>query len=99
MRNSTTSVSEIGGPHSSDSSEQLLVLVIMRFVPWPSLMQLKKKYSQQQQSDGELISYWEPLASSPGYSQILSRSCGEKLGEGLEPLLCLGPEMVDTVST
>ena len=39
------------------------------------------------------------LASSLGHSKILSRSCGEKLGEGLVPLLRHGPEMVDSVST
>ena len=39
------------------------------------------------------------LASSPGHSQILSRSRGEKSGEGLVPLLRHGPEMVDSVST
>ena len=39
------------------------------------------------------------LASSPGHSQILSRSRGEKSGEGLIPVLCHGPEMVDSVST
>ena len=41
----------------------------------------------------------ECVASSPGHSQILSRSRGEKLGEGLVPLLRHGPEMVDSVST
>ena len=39
------------------------------------------------------------LASSLGHSQILSRSCGEKSGEGLVPLLPHEPEMVDSVST
>ena len=39
------------------------------------------------------------LASSPRHSQILSRSRGEKSGEGLGSLLCHGPEMVDSVST
>ena len=34
------------------------------------------------------------LASSPGHSQILSRSCGEKSGEGLPPILRHGLEMV-----
>ena len=38
------------------------------------------------------------VASSPGPSQILSRSCGEKSGEGLESKLRHGPEMVDSVS-
>ena len=33
------------------------------------------------------------------YSQILSRSRGEKSGEGLGSKLCHGPEMVDSVST
>ena len=42
--------------------------------------------------------YWPTLASFPGHSQILSRSCGDKLGEGLVPLLCHGLEMVDLVS-
>ena len=40
-----------------------------------------------------------PLASSPGPSQILSRSHGEKLGEGLGSKLRNRPEMVDSVST
>ena len=39
------------------------------------------------------------LASSPGPSQILSRSRGEKSGEGLGSKLSRGPEMVDSVST
>ena len=39
------------------------------------------------------------LASSPGHSQILSRSRGEKSGEGLGSKLCHGPEMVDSAST
>ena len=39
------------------------------------------------------------LASSPGHSQILSRSRGEKSGEGLGSKLRHGPEMVDSVST
>ena len=39
------------------------------------------------------------IASSPDHSQILSRSRGEKLGEGLESLLRHRPEMVDSVST
>ena len=41
------------------------------------------------------------LASSPGHghSQILSRSHGEKSGEGLGSFLCHGPEMLDLVST
>ena len=38
------------------------------------------------------------LASYPGHSQILSRSRGEKLGEGLGSLLCHGSEMVDLIS-
>ena len=38
------------------------------------------------------------LASSPGHSQILFRSRGEKLGEGLIPLLRHEPEMVDSIS-
>ena len=40
-----------------------------------------------------------PLASSPGHSQILFRSRGEKSGEGLGAKLRHGPEMVDSVST
>ena len=56
---------------------------------------------------GILISEGQPcltssgvyVASSPGHSQILSRSRGEKLGEGLESKLRHGPEMVDLVST
>ena len=39
------------------------------------------------------------LASSPGHSQILSRSRGEKSGEGLGSKLRHGPEMVDSVCT
>ena len=39
------------------------------------------------------------VASSPGPSQILSRSCGEKSGEGLGAKLRHRPEMVDLVST
>ena len=35
----------------------------------------------------------EEVASSPGHSQILSRSRGEKSGEGLVPILRHGPEM------
>ena len=38
------------------------------------------------------------VASFPGHSQILSRSCGEKLIEGLLALLCYRAEMVDSVS-
>ena len=38
------------------------------------------------------------LALYPGHSQILSRSCGEKSGEGLGSKLRHGPEMVDSVS-
>ena len=37
--------------------------------------------------------------TSPGHSQILSRSRGEKSGEGLGSKLRHGPEMVDSVST
>ena len=37
------------------------------------------------------------IASSPGHSQILSRSRGEKSGEGLGAKLRHGPEMVDSV--
>ena len=39
------------------------------------------------------------LASSPGYSHILSHSREEKLGEGLGTLLRHGLEMVDSVCT
>ena len=39
------------------------------------------------------------LASSPGHSQYLSRSRGEKSGEGLVPILRHGPEMVDSILT
>ena len=46
-----------------------------------------------------LFSCTEDIASSPGHSQILSRSRGEKSGEGLVPLLRHGSEMVDSVST
>ena len=51
----------------------------------------------------EFGAYTEPqgvlVASSPGHSQILSRSRGEKkLGEGLGSKLRHEPEMVDSVS-
>ena len=39
------------------------------------------------------------LALSPGPSQILSRSRGEKPGEGLGAKLRHGPKMMDSVST
>ena len=39
------------------------------------------------------------IASSPGPSQILSHSRGEKSREGLGSKLRHGPEMVDLVST
>ena len=39
-----------------------------------------------------------PIGSFPGYSQILSHSCGEKSIE-MGALLRHGPEMVDSVST
>ena len=39
------------------------------------------------------------LASSPGHSRILSRSHGEKLGEGLGSKLHHELEMVDSVCT
>ena len=39
------------------------------------------------------------VASSSGHSQILSRSRGEKSGEGLGSLLHHGPEMVDSLRT
>ena len=42
---------------------------------------------------------WVCLASSPGHSQILSHSRGEKSGEGLVPILRHGPEMVDSILT
>ena len=46
-----------------------------------------------------ICNFWHSysLASSPGHSQILSRSRGEKSGEGLRSLLHHGPEMVDMV--
>jgi len=42
---------------------------------------------------------WVMLASSPGHSQILSHSRGEKSGEGLGSKLRHRPEMVDSVCT
>ena len=39
------------------------------------------------------------VALSPGHSLILSRSRGEKSGEGMGSKLCHGLEMVDLVST
>ena len=39
------------------------------------------------------------IASSPGPSQILSRSRGEKSGKGLGVKLRHGPEMVESVCT
>ena len=47
----------------------------------------------------EVDEYQVPIASSPGPSQILSHSRGEKSGEGLGAKLHHGPEMVDSVST
>ena len=41
----------------------------------------------------------DSLASSPGPFQILSRSRGEKSGDGLGSKLRRRPEMVDSVST
>ena len=49
--------------------------------------------------DGKYGFFYNLVASSPGHSQILSRSCGEKSGEGLGAKLRHGPEMVDSVST
>ena len=46
-----------------------------------------------------LIFITRMLASSPGHSQILSRSRGEKSGESLGAKLRHGLEMVDLVST
>ena len=46
-----------------------------------------------------LPSCYYTVASSPGHSQILSRSHGEKSGEGLGSKLRHGQEMVDSVST
>ena len=46
-----------------------------------------------------VLSLWIIVASSPGHSQILSRSRGAKSVEGLGSLLHHGPEMVDSVST
>ena len=43
--------------------------------------------------------YISSVASSPGHSQILSSSCGEKSGEGLGSKLRHKLEMVDSVST
>ena len=55
------------------------------------LMQLKISYTVQY-SNG-------CIASSPGHSKILSRSRGEKSGEGAwYQYLRHGPEMVDSVS-
>ena len=45
-----------------------------------------------------LIAATLKVASSPGHSQILSRSREEKSGEGLVPILRHGPEVVDLVS-
>ena len=51
---------------------------------------------------------WYPYSNSTdrlivalflGHCQILSHTCGEKLGEGLGSLLLHRPEMVDTVAT
>ena len=46
----------------------------------------------------ERLFHSEVLALSPGHSEILSHSHGEKSGEGLVPILRHGPEMVDSVS-
>ena len=51
--------------------------------------------SQQWGKQNLLPGWWSlsivDVALSPGHSQILSRSCGEKSGEGLGSLLCLQP--------
>ena len=49
--------------------------------------------------DAPILSIAVRLASSPGHSQILSHSRGEKSGEGLGSKLHHGSEMVDSVST
>jgi len=54
--------------------------------------------TQAQPTIGTCTPLWLSLASSPGHSQILSRSHGEKSGEGLVLLLHHGPEMVDLPS-
>ena len=46
-----------------------------------------------------LVVFCSVNKKSPGPTQILSRGCGEKLGEGLGAKLRHGPEMVDTVCT
>ena len=50
-------------------------------------------------STSRSLTRYSAVASSPGPSQILSRSHGEKSGEGLGSKLRHGPEMVDSVST
>ena len=49
--------------------------------------------------EGYTIVHVERIASSPGHSQILSCSHGEKSEEGLGSKLRHGLEMVDSVST
>ena len=46
-----------------------------------------------------LVEELHVLSLVPGHSQILSRSRGEKSGEGLVPILLHGPEMVDSILT
>ena len=54
------------------------------------------KYNTQKIEEG--LAHSQALASSPGHSQILSRSRGEKSGEGLGSKIHHGPEMVESVS-
>ena len=60
---------------------------------------IQEHRSEQSTRHSAAVTTWWLLASFPGPSQILSRSSGEKSGEGLGSKLRHGPEMVDSVST
>ena len=61
-------------------------------------MVLEREREERKRERDDIL-YTILLASSPGHTQILSRSHGEKSGEGLGSKLCHGPEMVDSVCT
>ena len=74
-------------------------------MPLPAVSGIKKRYQDSRpRLRRHLLCYSmqiyiSSVASSPGHSQILSSSRGEKSGEGLGSKLRHGPEMVDLVST
>ena len=73
-------------------------LTLSRFHPF-MLFKFKDLVAKQHPTTSDEVLHLGSVASSPGHSQILSRSCGEKSGEGLGSKLHHGPEMVDLVST